>query len=82
MGHTRPRALAVIESVLARFSVLVECVHLAEGQDAFWVALQPDGLPCGFCWEAARVCWLATRLEALASAKASWAVRLVWATVN
>ena len=50
-----PRALAVIESVLARFSVLVECEHLAEGQDAFWVALQPDSLLCGFCWEAAQV---------------------------
>ena len=50
-----PRALAVIESVLARFSVLVECEHLAEGQDAFWVALQPDSLLRGFCWEAAQV---------------------------
>jgi hypothetical protein len=50
-----PRALAVIESVLARFSVLVECEHLAEGEDAFWVALQPDGLLCGFCWEAAQL---------------------------
>jgi hypothetical protein len=50
-----PRALAVIESVLARFSVLVECEHLAEGQDAFWVALRPDGLLCGFCWEAAQL---------------------------
>jgi hypothetical protein len=49
------RALAVIESVLARFSVLVECEHLAEGEDAFWVALQPDSLLCGFCWEAAQV---------------------------
>ena len=50
-----PRALAVIESVLARFSVLVKCEHLAEGQDAFWVALRPDSLLCGFCWEAAQV---------------------------
>lgn len=50
-----PRALAVIESVLARFSVLAECEHLAEGEDAFWVAPQPDSLLCGFCWEAAQV---------------------------
>jgi predicted amidophosphoribosyltransferase len=35
--------------------VLAECEHLAEGQDSFWVALQPDGLLCGFCWEAAQV---------------------------
>jgi hypothetical protein len=41
--------------VLARFSVLVECEHLAAGEDAFWVALQPDGLLCGFCWEAVQV---------------------------
>jgi hypothetical protein len=36
-------------------SVLVECEHLAEGQDAFWVPLQPDDLLCRFCWEAAQV---------------------------
>ena len=63
-----PRALAVIESVLARFSVLAECEHLADGQDAFWVALQPDGLLCGFCWEL-RKCWPATLLAAPALAR-------------
>jgi hypothetical protein len=47
--------VAVIESVLARLIVLVKGEHLAEGQDAFWVALQPDGLLCGLCWEAAQV---------------------------
>ena len=45
---------AVVDGLLARVSGLEFCEHDPDGF-AMWTSTRPDGLLCGFCYQAAQV---------------------------